>query len=85
MYLLYVITIYCYIHLDFYNEGSVSLFGDCGISFSGDVQDPPRCFPVQPIIGTCFRKGGGINLQRSTSSKFCNLFILYNFYNIPNQ
>jgi len=23
----------------------------CGVSFSGDTQSPPRCFPVQPTVG----------------------------------
>ena len=24
---------------------------DCGISFSGDNQNPSRCFPAQPTVG----------------------------------
>ena len=24
---------------------------DCRISFSGDIQNPPGCFPVQPTVG----------------------------------
>jgi len=23
----------------------------CGVSFSGDIQDPPGCGPVQPAVG----------------------------------
>ena len=23
----------------------------CGVSFSGDIQDPPGCFSIQPTIG----------------------------------
>jgi len=23
----------------------------CGVSFSGDIQDPSRCFPEQPTVG----------------------------------
>ena len=23
----------------------------CGVSLSGDIQDPPRCGPVQPAVG----------------------------------
>ena len=25
--------------------------GDCGVSFSGDIQDPPGRGPVQPAVG----------------------------------
>jgi len=25
--------------------------GCCGVSFSGDIQDPPGCGPVQPAVG----------------------------------
>jgi len=25
--------------------------GGCGVSFSGDIQDPPGCSPVQPALG----------------------------------
>jgi len=26
----------------------------CGVSFSGDIQYPPGCFPVQPTVGILF-------------------------------
>ena len=25
--------------------------GGCGVSFSGDIQDPPGQYPVQPAVG----------------------------------
>ena len=25
--------------------------GGCGVSFSGDIQNPPGCCPVQPAVG----------------------------------
>lgn len=26
----------------------------CGVSFSGNIQDPLRCFPVQATVGNLF-------------------------------
>ena len=33
----------------------------CGVSFSGDVQDPPGHLPVQPAVGSLFCRGGGLD------------------------
>ena len=30
----------------------------CGFSFSGDIQDPPGCGPVQPAVGNPASAGG---------------------------
>jgi len=30
----------------------------CGVSFSGDIQDPPRQGPVQPAVGDPALAGG---------------------------
>ncbi len=38
----------------------------CGVSFSGDIQNPPGRFPVKHTVGNCF--SGGLDkddLQRS--------------------
>ena len=32
--------------------------GVCGVSFSGDIQDPPGCGPVQPAVGDPASAGG---------------------------
>ena len=33
--------------------------GGCGVSFSGDIQDPPGQHPVQPALGDpLFQQGG---------------------------
>ena len=32
--------------------------GGCGVSFSGDIQDPPRRGPVQPAVGDPASAGG---------------------------
>jgi len=32
--------------------------GDCGVSFSGDIQDPPGQGPVQPAVGDPASAGG---------------------------
>ena len=32
--------------------------GGCGIPFSGDIQDPPGCSPVQPAVGDPALAGG---------------------------
>ena len=32
--------------------------GGCGVSFSGDIQDPPGQGPVQPALVTLLRQGG---------------------------
>ena len=30
----------------------------CGVSFSGDIQNPPGFFPVQPTLGSLFYHWG---------------------------
>jgi len=32
--------------------------GRCGVSFSGDIRDPPGCGPVQPAVGDPASAGG---------------------------
>jgi len=32
--------------------------GGCGVSFSGDIQDPPGQDPVQPTVGDPTSAGG---------------------------
>jgi len=32
--------------------------GGCGVSFSGDIQDPPAQVPVQPAVGDPASAGG---------------------------
>jgi len=32
--------------------------GGCGVSFSGDIQDPPGQGPVQPAVGDPASAGG---------------------------
>ena len=32
--------------------------GGCGVSFSGDIPDPPGCGPVQPAVGDPASAGG---------------------------
>ena len=32
--------------------------GGCGVSFSGDIQDPPGQAPLQPIVGDPALAGG---------------------------
>ena len=32
--------------------------GGCGVSFSGDIQDPPGCSPVQPAVADPASAGG---------------------------
>jgi len=32
--------------------------GDCGVCFSGDIQDPPGHGPVQPAVGDPASAGG---------------------------
>ena len=34
--------------------------GGCGVSFSGDIQDPPGQGPLQPIVGNP-ASGGGLH------------------------
>jgi len=33
--------------------------GGCGVSFSGDIEDPPGQGPVQPALGDPASEGGG--------------------------
>ena len=32
--------------------------GGCGVSFSGDIQEPPGCGPVDPAVGDPASAGG---------------------------
>jgi len=32
--------------------------GGCGLSFSGDIQDPSACLLVKPALGSLFWQGG---------------------------
>jgi len=45
-----------------HSEGDVALEqvaqGGCGVSFSGDIQDPPGQGPVQPAVGDPALAGG---------------------------
>jgi len=45
-----------------YSEGDGALekvaHGGCGVSFSGDIQDPPGQGPVQPALGESALAGG---------------------------
>ena len=45
-----------------YSEGNGALEqaaqGGCGVSFSGNIQDPPGCGPVQPTVGDPASAGG---------------------------
>ena len=36
--------------------------GGCGVSFSGDIQDPPGFLPVQPAVGSLLCRGVGLDL-----------------------
>ena len=38
-------TFYCFLELEQAAQGG------CGVSFSGDIQDPPGQGPVQPAVG----------------------------------
>jgi len=47
-------------------KGKIFPQSGCGISFSGGIQDPPRCLPVHPVRGSLLRQGvGPENSQRS--------------------
>jgi len=37
---------------------TVAAQGGCGVSFSGDIQDPPGQGPVQPALGDPASAGG---------------------------
>jgi len=42
---------------------------DCEVSFSGDIQSPPECFPVQSTIGNLIQQGVELDdLQESLSA-----------------
>ena len=47
---------------NFFPEGDGALEqaaqGGCGVSFSGDIQDPPGQGPVQPTVGDPASAGG---------------------------
>ena len=46
--------------LHFEGDGAVeqAAQGSCGVSFSGDIQDPPGQGPVQPAVGDPASAGG---------------------------
>ena len=50
------------IQISFPSEGDGALEqaaqGGCGVSFSGDIQDPPGQGPVQPAAGDPASEGG---------------------------
>ena len=39
-------------------DGRFAAQGGCGVSFSGDIQDPPGQGPVQPAVGDPAWAGG---------------------------
>ena len=39
-------------------DGALAAQGGCGVSFSGDIQDPPGRGPVQPAVGDPAWAGG---------------------------
>ena len=39
-------------------QGVLAARGGCGVSFSGDIQDPPGQGPVQPTVGDAASAGG---------------------------
>ena len=49
-------------HLNMRKKGDGALEqaaqGGCGVSFSGDIQDPPGQVPVQPAVGDPALAGG---------------------------
>jgi len=47
---------------------------DCGVSFYGDIQDPSKCLPVQPIAGYLLWQGGCTLCALDTSIAIANLF-----------
>ena len=53
--------------------------GGCGVSFSGDIQDPPGQGPVQPAVGDP-ALAGGLDQMTHTGPfqprKFCDSVIL---------
>ena len=60
----------CCLHSDTMNrDGALeqAVQGGCGVSFSGDIQDPPGQGPLQPTVGEpCFGRGVGLDdAQRS--------------------
>jgi len=38
----------------------------CGVSFSGDIQNPPGHLPMQPIVGKLLRQRVGLDDPRGT-------------------
>ena len=40
------------------DDGALAAQGGCGLSFSGDIQDPPGQGPVQPTVGDPASAGG---------------------------
>ena len=53
--------------------------GGCGVSFSGDIQDPPGQGPVQPAVGDPASAGGWTRWPTEVPSNpilwFCDFFI----------
>ncbi len=50
--------------------------GDCGFSFSGNIQDPPGHLPVQPGLGSMLCRGVGLNGLSQVPSSPYNSVIL---------
>jgi len=48
----------------------------CGVSFPGDIQDPPGCLPVQPGLGSLRWQGGWTNWSLENPSRPYNSVIL---------
>ena len=40
------------------SDGALAAQGGCGVSFSGDIQNPPGQGPVQPAVGDPASAGG---------------------------
>ena len=51
--------------------------GGCGVSFSGDIPDPPGCGPVQPALGDPAWAGGLDWVTTEVPSNPCHSVILW--------
>ena len=57
--------------------GGQTAQGGCGVSFSGDIQDPPGQGPVQPAVGDLLRHGGWTRWPTEVSSNPYHSVILW--------